>query len=140
MEISSNFTPLFSLSGGALIGLATTLFLLFLGKIAGISGIVRGLFTAKKHDRPWRAFFIIGMVAGGAIVALTQPELSAKDYTFSPIKLILAAIFVGAGTTLGGGCTSGHGICGLSRFSKRSIVATITFMAFGMLTVYFFGA
>lgn len=140
MTISTNFTPLISLLGGALIGLATTLFLLFLGKIAGISGITRGLFTAKKNDRQWRLFFLIGMLAGGAIITLISPEMTAKSFTLPPIKTSIAAILVGVGTTLGGGCTSGHGICGLSRFSKRSIVATITFMAFGMLTVYFFGA
>lgn len=140
MTISSEFTPLLSLGGGIVIGLATTLFLLFLGKIAGISGIVRGLFTGKKQDRSWRSFFIGGMVLGGLLISFLKPELTAKVYEFDTFKLIAAALFVGVGTTLGSGCTSGHGICGLSRFSKRSIVATITFMAFGMLTVFVMGA
>ena len=134
-----NFTPLESLSGGLLIGLASTIFLLTTGRIAGISGILKGIFTSKTNDdRLVRFLFILGLVAGGFIYNLTSSNpINAHAITEINPKLIFGAIFVGIGTALGNGCTSGHGICGLSRKSKRSVVATILFMLAGFITVYF---
>ncbi|EQC43887.1 YeeE/YedE family protein [Bacteriovorax sp. Seq25_V] len=133
-----NFTPLESLSGGLLIGLASTLFLLTTGRIAGISGILKGMFTSKTNDdRLVRLLFIVGLIAGGLIYNnIASAPINASAITEINPKLIIAAIFVGIGTALGNGCTSGHGICGLSRKSKRSIIATLLFMAAGFVTVF----
>jgi uncharacterized membrane protein YedE/YeeE len=138
MEIV-NFTPTLSFVGGLLIGLSATLLLLLNGRIAGISGICKSVFQKNSPgDSLWRILFILGLVAGGFLYSHFQGvEMTAHSLNISWTKIVLGAIFVGVGTSLGNGCTSGHGICGLSRKSLRSFTATMVFMAFGMLTVYF---
>lgn len=130
----SNFTPLPALAGGAIIGLAASLLLLTHGKIAGISGIYGGLFDRKTEDKPLRLYFVAGLVAAGLLARFVHPSaVSTGDRS-----LLLAAVgglLVGAGTQIGSGCTSGHGVCGISRLSGRSILATVTFIATGVLTV-----
>jgi uncharacterized protein len=122
--------------GGMIIGVAATLMLLFNGRIAGISGIVNGILTPKKNDIDWRISFIGGLLGGGILLQLMAPErfqlvegLVYRDY-------IIAGLLVGIGTTLGNGCTSGHGVCGISRLSKRSFISTCTFIATGAATVF----
>jgi uncharacterized protein len=131
-----SFTPIASLLGGVLIGLSASAMLLFNGKIAGISGIVGGIVDFKKNDTLWRAAFVAGLVAGGLLMRL----LSADAFVFGVLRssgaLILAGFMVGFGARLGNGCTSGHGVCGISRFSGRSIVATLIFIVIGAATVY----
>ncbi|RMF20930.1 MAG: YeeE/YedE family protein [Deltaproteobacteria bacterium] len=131
-----NFTPWASLFGGAMIGLSASILLLTTGRIAGISGIVGGLLSPLPGDRAWRAWFLLGMVAGGLLVATFDPQAMAMTLVRSPGALIAGGLLVGFGTQLGGGCTSGHGVCGISRLSPRSLVATIVFMAFGMASTW----
>ncbi|MBS3964390.1 MAG: YeeE/YedE family protein [Methylomonas sp.] len=131
-----HFTPVSALLGGALIGLSAVLLLWFNGRIAGISGIMSGLMATDGGNRQWRVAFLTGMLLGGAAGQLLMPDpiLFRTDY---PTALIIAGGFlVGFGTRLGNGCTSGHGICGIALGSKRSIVATLVFMATGLLTVF----
>ena len=133
MDIT-NFTPLPALAGGALIGLAATLLLLSHGKVAGISGLYGGLFVPGTTDRPFRLAFVLGLAAGGMILLFLRPDVFSSE---SPVSLVaVAGLIVGFGTRLGNGCTSGHGVCGISRLSTRSLVATITFMATGFATVF----
>ena len=131
----TNFTPWTSLAGGLLIGVATVLFLIFNGRIAGVSGIVGGLLNLKRGDISWRIAFVSGLVlsplAYTLVFTLPKVQVEANYYV-----LILAGLLVGIGTRYGSGCTSGHGVCGLSRLSPRSIVATIAFMLAGFVTVY----
>ncbi|HEY7866620.1 MAG TPA: YeeE/YedE thiosulfate transporter family protein [Psychromonas sp.] len=130
-----NFTPWSALAGGALIGLSAALLMLFSGKIAGISGIIAGLLTPQKHESSWRAAFLTGMIASFLIVApwgFTLPDTGSE----SIVVVSLAGLLVGFGTRLGNGCTSGHGIIGLGRFSKRSIFATIAFMGSAFMVVF----
>ena len=129
----SNFTPLPSLIGGILIGLAATLLLIGSGRVAGVSGILAGLLT--DTGRSWRALFVLGLIGAGAVAAWLAPD-SIGDSPRSLPLLALAGLLVGTGTRLGEGCTSGHGVCGLSRMSPRSLAATLTFIAVGMLTAY----
>ena len=131
-----NFTPIASLIGGILIGLSASAMLLFNGKIAGISGIVGGLVAFKKNDTAWRVAFVAGLVTGGFILRLLAPEAFKFGIARSGGALILAGFMVGLGARVGNGCTSGHGVCGISRFSVRSIVATIIFTAVGAVAVY----
>nr|WP_315260162.1 YeeE/YedE family protein [uncultured Duganella sp.] len=130
----AHFTPWASLVGGVLIGLATALFLLFNGRIAGISGILGGLLEWPRGDIAWRIAFLLGIIgaplAYGLFTTLPQVEVDASMAT-----LVLAGLLVGVGTRYGAGCTSGHGVCGLSRRSPRSLVATVAFMASGFVTV-----
>lgn len=136
-----HFTPWSALAGGALIGLAASLLLLFNGRIAGISGIFSGLLLPRPADRAdaqelgWRAAFVGGLVVGGAVMFALKPQLFAVTYDRSLLTIAVAGLVVGFGVRLGSGCTSGHGVCGISRFSRRSIVATVTFIATGALTV-----
>jgi len=131
---------LHSLIGGVLIGLSATGLLLFNGKIAGISGIVGGLLAPlEPGDRGWRVGFVAGLLAGGAGIAARAPELFAMGVERSTGALVVAGLLVGFGTRLGGGCTSGHGVCGISRGSKRSIAATLTFMAVAGAVTYVIG-
>lgn len=129
------FTPWASLAGGALIGLAAAMFLLLNGRIAGISGIVGGLLAPSRGDIAWRAAFIIGMIAAPSIWLLFTALPAAQIDADYPL-LIIAGLLVGVGTRYGSGCTSGHGVCGLSRLSLRSLVATLAFMAAGFVTVF----
>ena len=131
-----NFTPWSSLAGGALLGLSATLLMLFAGKIAGISGIIGGLLTPRKGDFLWRLVFILGMVS--SIFLLSPFAIELPDFTSQPlVYIIIAGLLVGFGTRLGNGCTSGHGIVGMGRFSKRSIIATCVFMVSAALVVFF---
>ncbi len=139
MSIDWNaFTPWSSFGGGMLIGLAAALFVLLNGRIAGISGVLGGLLTPLRGDVLWRVAFIGGMVAAplaySVVLALPSVQIDA-GYP----ALIAAGLLVGVGTRYGAGCTSGHGVCGLSRLSLRSLVATGTFMGAGFVTVYVLG-
>ena len=142
MEISQNFTPYTSFIGGIIIGVATSLFLLLNGRITGISGIVKQSLSLQFKENAWRILFILGLVIGGYLVTFLLLETnvvnqqSAETYNLSFGKTVIAGLLVGVGTALGSGCTSGHGICGLSRKSKRSITATLSFMAAGFIVVY----
>lgn len=131
----TTFTPLQSLIGGLLIGFSTLLMIRWLGKIAGISGIVGQLWSAPMNDRAWRFAFVAGLLASPVLYALFAP-LPAVQVVASTPWLVLAGSLVGFGSRLGSGCTSGHGVCGLSRLSLRSLVATLTFMATAILMVW----
>ena len=131
-----NFTPISALAGGALIGLSVSLLLLFNGRIAGISGIMNGLFLAPKREEIWRGLFLIGLILGAFIFQLLTNDSLQLRQVYPVLMIILGGFLVGFGTRMGGGCTSGHGICGIARFSIRSTVATITFMLSGMVTVF----
>jgi len=124
-----------ALTGGALIGAAAAGLLALTGKTAGVSGIVDGLLRGEKGEWGWKAAFVLGLVAGGLILRFTMPGALA---TVAPRSLTLVAIggvLVGFGARLGGGCTSGHGVCGIGRLSRRGLVGTLVFMAAGVLTV-----
>ncbi|MBI2256242.1 MAG: YeeE/YedE family protein [Proteobacteria bacterium] len=129
------FSPVTALAGGALIGLSAVILLALLGRIAGVSGILGGVLQKPDADWPWRLAFLVGLPLGAMLmaqalggVALTLP---------AGIGIVIAAgVLVGFGTRLGGGCTSGHGICGLARLSPRSLAAVLVFMASAMVTVF----
>jgi len=136
MSIDWNaFTPASAVIGGAIIGVAVALFVVLNGRIAGVSGILGGLARPQAGDISWRVAFVVGLIAAplawGLLAAL--PEIRVD--TSYPV-LVAAGLLVGVGTRYGGGCTSGHGICGVSRASPRSIAATVAFMAAGFATVY----
>jgi uncharacterized membrane protein YedE/YeeE len=131
----ASFTPWASLAGGALIGLAAALFMLFNGRIAGISGIVGGLLQWRKGDLAWRGAFLLGLIGAPVVYGLFAP-LPAVQVDAGTATLVGAGLLVGLGTRYGSGCTSGHGVCGLSRLSSRSLVATGSFMAAGFVTVF----
>ncbi|HCH4278189.1 TPA: YeeE/YedE family protein [Vibrio parahaemolyticus] len=130
-----NVIPWESLFGGILLGISATILLLVNGKIAGISGIMNGIMSPKKGDYSWRLLFAVGMIAGGLISILMLGVAVPSTANLSLGMVIAAGLLVGIGTRLGNGCTSGHGICGMGRLSKRSIVATCVFMAVAGLTV-----
>ena len=130
-----NFTPVDAASGGILIGVAVATLLFFNGRIAGISGILGGLFNFKKHDTAWRLAFLAGLAFSASIWSLVA-GLPAIQLDASLSTIFVAGILVGVGTSLASGCTSGHGVCGLSRISPRSLVATLIFMATGIVTVF----
>ena len=134
----TSFAPVAGLIGGILIGLSAVLLMLTIGRTAGISGIVVSALTAGgAMDRSWRLAFILGLPLGALLVTvLGWKEWSSVTFPATMPMTVVAGLMVGAGTTLGSGCTSGHGICGLARFSTRSIVATATFMASGIATVF----
>lgn len=131
----NNFTPWTSLAGGLMIGIATALFLVFNGRIAGISGIVGGLLTPARGDIAWRLAFVGGLVLSPLVFSSIAPLPQVHIEAGYPV-LILAGLLVGIGTRYGSDCTSGHGVCGLSRRSPRSMVATVAFMFAGFVTVY----
>ena len=131
----AHFTPWTSLAGGLLIGAAAAMLLLLNGKIAGISGILGGLLRPRAGDIGWRVAFITGLMAAPLLYRLAAP-LPAVQIDAGTTLLVVAGLLVGAGTRYGSGCTSGHGVCGLSRLSPRSLVATAAFMAAGFVTVF----
>ncbi len=136
MQIAwQQFTPLASLAGGMLIGLAAAIFILFNGRIAGISGIAGGLLRPCRGDVAWRLVFLAGLLASPLLYRLFQPLPSVQIAAGTP-ALMVAGLLVGLGVRYGAGCTSGHGVCGLSRGSIRSLAATIAFMVAGFVTVY----
>ncbi|MDT7523882.1 YeeE/YedE family protein [Rhodoferax sp. TBRC 17198] len=136
MQIDWNhFTPWASLIGGLLLGLSASLFILVNGRILGISGIVGGLLTPRAGDTSWRLAFVLGLVIAPSVYTLfAGPVLATVDAGWS--TLIVAGLLVGVGTRYGAGCTSGHGVCGLSRLSPRSLVATLSFMGAGFAVVF----
>lgn len=122
--------------GGVLIAIASSIILLGLGRIAGISGIFSSfIFNSKAFENRWKLFFVLGLLVGGFVIKYLNPSLFDYSINFSMPLIIVAGLLVGFGTRLGSGCTSGHGVCGLPRLSKRSLVATLTFMSFGIITV-----
>ncbi len=131
-----NFTPFSALAGGSLIGLAAALLLLINGRIAGVSGIIGGVVRASVGEVAWRVAFIVGLVLSPVVYAACGATLPRISINQSAGMLIIAGLLVGFGTRLGSGCTSGHGVCGLSRGSRRSLVATAVFMGTAILTVY----
>ena len=132
----ANFTLLNSLMGGILIGIAAIIIFFVNGRIMGISGILGNLIATKETDQKfWRIIFILGVLIGPLIFILLFKEIKSEMVANTTL-LIISGFLVGLGTSLGNGCTSGHGICGLSRFSIRSIVATLVFVISGMITVY----
>jgi uncharacterized membrane protein YedE/YeeE len=124
-----------ALAGGALIGAASAALLALDGQIAGISGILGGLLAPARGDVAWRALFALGLLAGGLAAYLVAPAAFEPSGSSDVARLAIAGVLVGVGARLGSGCTSGHGICGISRVSPRSIAATVTFMATGFFTV-----
>jgi uncharacterized protein len=124
-----------SLIGGGLIGLAVSAMMLFNGRVTGISGILSSSLTKPTRDGLWRWLFIAGLIAGGFLVQIFQPDFFTNDSKRDPLAILVAGFLVGYGTVMGSGCTSGHGICGISRLSIRSFIATLIFMFFGFLTV-----
>ena len=130
-----NFTPWASLAGGMLIGLAAALLILFNGRIAGISGILGGLLRPRSGDLGWRIAFLAGLIGTPLLYQVWQALPPVQIDAGTP-ALIVAGLLVGVGVRYGAGCTSGHGVCGLSRLSPRSLAATCAFMGAGFLTVY----
>ena len=123
-----------ALGGGGLIGLAASLLWITLGRVAGVAGVWGGILTPSTRDRPWRLAFVAGMIIAGVVAAMVQPSAITRSPAPLPVVAV-AGLLVGFGTRLGNGCTSGHGVCGLSRFSRRSLVAVMTFMLTGGITV-----
>lgn len=125
-----------ALLGGVLIGVAAAMLIVLNGKIAGISGILGGIFSATKENKAWRILFIVGLITSPWVYQIFQP-LPVVEVKANTLTLIISGLLVGFGTQLGNGCTSGHGVCGIARLSIRSVVATLTFIFFGVITVYF---
>ena len=132
--IWSTEAVIMAIFGGALIGTAASILLLTTGRVAGISGILGGLLKASQESKQWRVLFLFGLFFAGSLGAAFLPEQIQIPQDHSLMALGAAGLLVGFGTRLGNGCTSGHGICGLSRFSKRSLIAVIVFMATGFIT------
>lgn len=136
MEYTTEFTPWSALAGGALIGIASVMLMALNGRIAGISGIAGGLIGPGTSDRGWRAAFMAGLVAAPLVYTLLSGSAPAVEFPVGTGLIIAGGIAVGLGTQLGSGCTSGHGVCGMSRLSPRSIAATAIFMTTGIITVF----
>ena len=135
----TNFTPINSFLGGICIGLGTTILLFAIGRIMGISGILGDIISFKEKDQiSWRIIFVIGVLIGPFLYLMIFENFKS-EMVADRILLIQAGLLVGLGTSIGSGCTSGHGICGISRLSFRSIVATFIFVVSGVVTVYFIG-
>lgn len=136
-----NFTPLSAAIGGALLGIAVTILWAFNGRTAGVSGIFGGLYPPRRGDVWWRFAFLLGLPVGGAIGAAFGPRLLSEvpstlpEVGMAPVVAIVAGLLVGVGTRISGGCTSGHGVCGLARLSRRSFVAVTVFMVCAVVTV-----
>ena len=123
--------------GGGLIGISAALMIVFNGRIAGVSGVVGGLVLDRKpSETAWRLVFLAGLMLGALLVTMVRPDLRPSGLQVGWLGMIAAGLIVGFGTRMGSGCTSGHGVCGIGRLSQRSIVATITFMATGVATVF----
>ena len=131
----ANFTPLSAAIGGALIGLAAALLMLLTGRVAGISGIFGGCLATGNGDKGWRMAFLVGLILSPLTGAIAGYGLTAPQMPASYAVIVAAGLLVGFGTRLGGGCTSGHGVCGIARLSPRSVTATAVFMAAAMLVV-----
>lgn len=131
----THFTPGASLAGGLVIGAAVAVLLLFCGRIAGISGILGGLLSLPRGDSAWRLFFLAGLLSAPVLAGLIGKPAMA-DIETGWESILIAGFLVGIGTRYAGGCTSGHGVCGISHGSVRSLIATLTFMATGFLTVF----
>lgn len=127
-----------SILGGVIIGISVSLLLLFNGRVTGISGIVGGILNRETLDKNWRFLFIAGLLLGGVILRFVYPVAFTLQSGANTLDYILAGLLVGIGTSLGNGCTSGHGVCGISRFSIRSIISTLTFIFFGIISVLIF--
>jgi uncharacterized membrane protein YedE/YeeE len=135
--VATTFTPFASLTGGIMIGVAAVLLMLALGRIAGTTGILTGLFfPADAEDWGWRAAIVAGMVSAPGLMFLLTGQMPELNVPVSSASLAIGGVIVGFGVVLGSGCTSGHGVCGLARLSSRSLVATLTFMVTTALTVY----
>jgi uncharacterized membrane protein YedE/YeeE len=131
-----HFTPVSAAIGGVMIGTSAALLFLLDGRIAGISGILGGLTRGRRGDTGWRVAFLLGLMAAVPLHRLTTGEPMSITVATSPLLLIAAGVLVGFGTRLGGGCTSGHGVCGIARLSKRSLAATAAFMLVAVATVF----
>ena len=131
-----SFTPIPSLFGGMILGVAAALYVLLHGRILGISGIVSGLLHPKKGDWSWRLAFVLGLLTSSFLAALVFGILPVIEVDAGWLTVIVAGLLVGFGVQYGSGCTSGHGICGLSRLSPRSLVATLSFMSAGFMVVF----
>jgi uncharacterized membrane protein YedE/YeeE len=131
----ANFTPVSAAIGGALIGLSAVLLMLLTGRIAGVSGIFGGLLNLRSQDKDWRIAFIAGLILAPLIAAALGYGMASPKLPANWVVIVAAGLLVGVGTRLGGGCTSGHGICGIGRLSLRSIAATIVFMVTAVITV-----
>jgi uncharacterized protein len=136
MELAQTFTPWASLAGGALIGLAAAILFLFDGRVAGVSGIFGRALFPSPGELGWRVAFLVGLPLGAAGVSWITGPLHGLEITHTRELILAGGLLVGFGTSLGSGCTSGHGVCGLARGSKRSFAATLTFMAAGAVTVF----
>lgn len=130
-----HFTPLRAIAGGMLIGCAALVLAVGFGQVAGISGILANVLQVQRPDNRWRWSFLLGLILSGLVFTLSY-RTAAPTLDIAPGMAILAGLFVGFGTRLGSGCTSGHGVCGIARFSPRSIVATAVFMATGFTTTF----
>jgi uncharacterized membrane protein YedE/YeeE len=130
-----NLDVVFALAGGALIGLSASLMLMLNGRITGISGIVAGLLQPQAGEFAWRAWFLAGLLVAGVVLFALRADLFGTASVPSAV-IVVAGLLVGFGTRLGSGCTSGHGVCGISRLSKRSVAATLTFIVSGAIAAY----
>ena len=131
----TEFTPWASLAGGVMLGLAVAMFILLNGRVLGVSGILGGLLRPVSGDRLWRVLFLAGLLVAPLVMSWVRP-MAPPRIEAGWVVLVVAGLLVGWGTSMGSGCTSGHGVCGLSRLSPRSLVATLLFMGMGMATVF----
>ena len=136
MVFSPDFNPSSALAGGALIGVAAAGLLFLNGRIAGVSGILQNALAPQRFDFGWRVVFLAGLFLGGALGAILLPSAALAHSIAAPPIIAIAGLLVGIGTAYAGGCTSGHGVCGLARRSMRSLIATVTFMLAGGVTVF----
>lgn len=135
----SNFTPVSAAVGGALIALSLAMMLIGTGRLVGLSGLLAGFLRVPSGDWAWRAYFLVGMFGAGAIARVVEPALYDTAVRVPLWLVVVSAVLVGVGVRASNGCTSGHGLCGVSRLSKRSIAATMTFFAFGVATATLVG-
>ncbi len=132
----AEFNWMTALGGGILIGLSSVILLAFSGRIMGVSGMVNNLVTPTPGGTTWRLYLLGGMMLGGALYEYVLAPSPTPAFGFAPVAMIIGGLLVGFGTRMGSGCTSGHGVCGLGRLSPRSLVAVVTFLSTGILTVY----